>query len=72
MCQAFTNSGLREKYGNSDVKSIYFAIIDSTSTAVYYKTTNGLVPPDEVGDDDAESDALIRWKKPSKSRKNKS
>ena len=72
VCQAFTNSGLREKYGNSDVKSIYFAIIDSTSTAVYYKTTNGLVPPDEVGDDDAESDALIRWKKPSKSRKNKS
>ncbi len=72
VCQAYTNSGLREKFGASEVKSVYSAIMDSSSTVVYYKMTDGLVSPDEVGDDDAEADSLIRWKRNNKSRQNKS
>ena len=73
VCQAYECSELGEKYGASNVeKSVYFAIVDGSSTSVYYKMTIGLVTPDNVGDDDAEADSLIRWKKNSKSRQNKS
>ena len=72
VCKAYSVSELAEKFGEGDIKSVYFAIIDSSSTVVYYKMTGGLVPPDVVGDDDAEVDSLIRWKKNSKNRQNKS
>ena len=71
VCKAYNGSGLGEKFGTSEAKSVYFAIMDSNSTVVYYKMTDGLVPPDEVGDDDAEADSLIRWKKNNRNRQNK-
>ena len=70
--QAYNCSALGEKFGRSEVKSVYFAIMGSNSTVVYYKMSDGLVPPEEVGDDDAEADSLIRWKKSSRNRQNKS
>ncbi|XP_028402027.1 tRNA-splicing endonuclease subunit Sen15-like [Dendronephthya gigantea] len=72
VCRAFRSSELGNSVGETEIKSVYFAIIDSSSTVVYYKMTAGLVSPDEVGDDDAEADSLIRWKKNNKKRQNKS
>lgn len=66
--QAYKTSGLREQMGASETKSVYIAIMDSSSTVVYYKMTDGLVAPEEVGDDDAEADSHVRWTRNNRNR----
>ena len=64
--KAFEDSGLCEMSSEENATTVHFAITESNSTTVYYKITNGLVPPDEIGDDDPDADLKIRWRKKKK------
>ena len=68
VCKEFEDPVISEAEISCDKnrKNVNFAITESNSTIVYYKMTNGLVEPDEVGDDDPDADLKIRWKKKSK------
>ena len=54
VCKEFEDPVISEAEISCDKnrKNVNFAITESNSTIVYYKMTNGLVEPDEVGDDD--------------------
>ncbi|XP_046853185.1 uncharacterized protein LOC124446386 [Xenia sp. Carnegie-2017] len=68
ICEAYSKIDLSVAHKD---QTIYVAFTDSSSTIVYYKMSNGLIEPDEVGDDNAEVDCQVRWKRNSKNKRNK-